>query len=76
MDSLKDKFDIFIAVMYKEAINNHFGTYITVGQFADVLGNVHEIYNNWNDSLSLKENINIHFNRSISPLGTTGKNKL
>lgn len=73
---MKDKFEIFMTLMYLEANTNHFGIYITIGQFGRILRQVDQIYNSWDDNLTLKDNINKYFKRSISPMGDAGKNKL
>lgn len=69
---MKDKFEIFQELVFKEQQSNHYGCYISIGQFGNLLFKVNEIYDKWDDNLSLDENINKVFytelGRSISPL--------
>ncbi len=73
---MKDKFEIFQKLISKEVQTNHFGIYITIGQMGNIMRQVSEIYNNWDDLLSMEENVNNYFFRSITPMGDAGKNRL
>lgn len=79
---MKDKFEIFQYLIFKEKNMNNYGCYITIGQLADLMRNVNDIYDAWDDEQSFEQNINDvlrpkgELARSISPLGNAGKNRL
>lgn len=62
-----DKFEIFKDLLIKEAECNHFATYITIGQMRQLLYRVDQI---------AKGNAEAKNERSISPMGDAGKNKI
>jgi len=73
---MKDKFEIFERVIFREQNSNYFGIYITIGQLANIMRVVYTIYNSYDDNITLDENVSNHFNRSITPMGDLGRNKL
>ncbi len=73
---MKDKFEIFQMIVFMEAERNHYGIYISIGQIREIMFKVNEIYKNYNESLSVIENVEKHFNRTIRPLGPAGSNRL
>lgn len=75
-----DKFDIFGSLVVFEANCNHSGTYVSVGQLSSLMIQVNRLYTNWDESLTFDENMRkvtcTTANRSVSPLGETGQNKI
>jgi len=76
---MKDKFEIFQKLILKEAENNSYGCYISVGQMGEIMHKVNEIYDSWDNKLSLDENVNkvfyTEFGRSVSPLNDSVGNE-
>ena len=73
---MKDKFQIFTSIIYRELDVNHDYIYITIGQIARIMMQVELIYEEWDEKNSLEENVNNHFSRNIEPMGSCGANRL
>jgi hypothetical protein len=73
---MKDKFEIFMNLMLLESGSNHYGCYISVGQMTNIVYQVNDIYNSWDDTITFKENTSKGFKRSIAPLGDAGRNRI
>ena len=73
---MKDRFEIFSALIILEERSNHFGCYIAIGQMRNLIWQVNSIYDSWDDSKTFEENVYSGHSRCISPMGDAGKNRL
>jgi hypothetical protein len=73
---MKDKFEMLTEIMNREMECNHSYIYITVNQLYNIIHTVNDIYNNWDETKSLKENTELYYERIIRPMGDAGTNRI